>query len=191
LITAAALPPCRLTWKARGDPCRIARLATVIAFGYELPAGFTSFLEKLGYKAIEVGDSTLGLKILQSDMRIDLLISDVGLPGGMNVRQMVDAGRVIRFGLKVLFITAYAENAFLGGGRLAPGTAVLTQPFPVETMAARIRSMIETKREELVADYGLWVNRIVGGTAPISRDASDHSSLGEQFGRKRRVRESL
>ncbi len=103
----------------------------------------TDILEDLGFLAIEAGDSAAGLKILQSDVRIDLLVTDVGLPGGMNGRQMADAGRVRRPDLKVLFITGYAENAILGNGQLAPGMAVLTKPFPVETMAARIRSMIE------------------------------------------------
>lgn len=102
----------------------------------------TDILADLGYTAIEAGDSATGLKLLQSDVRIDLLITDVGLPGGMNGRQMADAGRVVRPGLKVLFITGYAENAAVGNGYLAPGMAVLTKPFPIETMAARIRSMI-------------------------------------------------
>jgi len=103
----------------------------------------TDILADLGYTAIEAGDSATGLKLLQSDVRIDLLVTDVGLPGGMNGRQMADAGRAVRPGLRVLFITGYAENAILGNGHLAPGMAVLTKPFPVETMAARIRSMIQ------------------------------------------------
>ena len=103
----------------------------------------SDILEDLGYTAIEAGDSAAGLKVLQSDVRVDLLVTDVGLPGGMNGRQMADAARVARPDLKVLFITGYAENAILGTGHLAPGMAVLTKPFAIETMAARIRSMIE------------------------------------------------
>ena len=103
----------------------------------------TEILEDLGYTAIEAGDSAAGLKVLQSDVRIDLLVTDVGLPGGMNGRQMADAGRKRAPDLKVLFITGYAENAVLGNGQLAPGMAVLTKPFAIEKMAARIRSMIE------------------------------------------------
>jgi signal transduction histidine kinase/ActR/RegA family two-component response regulator len=111
----------------------------------------TDILEDLGYTAIEAGDSASGLKILQSDARVDLLVTDVGLPGGMNGRQMADAARLTRPDLKVLFITGYAENAVLGGGRLAPGMAVLTKPFPIETMALRIRSMIEAKDVDIRA----------------------------------------
>ena len=106
----------------------------------------TDILEDLGYLAIEASDSAAGLKVLQSDARIDLLVTDVGLPGGMNGRQMADAARVRRPDLKVLFITGYAENAILSNGHLAPGMAVLTKPFAIDTMAARIRSMIEAQR---------------------------------------------
>jgi CheY-like chemotaxis protein len=107
----------------------------------------TDILDELGFRAIEAGDSAAGLKVLESDVRIDLLVTDVGLPGGMNGRQMADAGRVSRPDLKVLFITGYAENAAVGNGQLAPGMAVLTKPFPIEMMAARIRSMIEAGKE--------------------------------------------
>ena len=108
----------------------------------------TDILEDLGYAAIEAGDSATGLKVLQSDVRIDLLVTDVGLPGGMNRRQMADAARNRRPNLKVLFITGYAENAVLGNGTLPPGMAVLTKPFAMDNMAARIRSMIEGAKEQ-------------------------------------------
>jgi CheY-like chemotaxis protein len=104
----------------------------------------TEILEELGYVAIEAADSVAGLKVLQSDARIDLLVTDVGLPGGMNGRQMADAARVVRPDLKVLFITGYAENSALGNGRLGPGMAVMTKPFPMETMAVRIKQMIDS-----------------------------------------------
>lgn len=80
--------------------------------------------------------------MLYSDVRIDLLVTDVGLPGGMNGRQMADAGRERRPDLKVLFITGYAENAVLGNGHLRPGMQVLTKPFVLETLASRIKDLI-------------------------------------------------
>ena len=99
-------------------------------------------LEELGYTALQAVDGASGLSVLQSDVRIDLLITDVGLPGGMNGRQMADAARIARPRLSVLFITGYAETAVLGAGQLAPGMAVLTKPFGIDAMAARIREMI-------------------------------------------------
>jgi signal transduction histidine kinase/CheY-like chemotaxis protein len=100
-------------------------------------------LGDLGYNALEAADSAAGLKILQSDVPIDLLVSDVGLPGGLNGRQMADAGRSVRPGLHVLFITGYAENAAIGHGHLAPGMHVMTKPFDMQSLASRIRSIVE------------------------------------------------
>ncbi|MBP2492576.1 MULTISPECIES: PAS domain S-box protein [Methylobacterium] len=102
----------------------------------------TEVLEDLGYTAIEAADAASGLKVLQSDVRMDLLVTDVGLPGGMNGRQMADAARVNRPDLKVLFITGYAENAAVGNGHLEPGMQVLTKPFVMEVLASRIKELI-------------------------------------------------
>ena len=103
----------------------------------------TDVLEDIGYSALEAEDGPSGLKILQSRARVDLLVTDVGLPGGMNGRQVADAARVLRPGLKVLFITGDAENAVVGNGHLAPGMAVLTKPFAMDDLAAKIRTLIE------------------------------------------------
>jgi signal transduction histidine kinase len=99
-------------------------------------------LNDCGYTAIESPDGAGGLRVLQSDARVDLLITDVGLPNGMNGRQMVDAARVVRPDLKVLFITGYAENARVGNGQLERGMHVLTKPFAIETLASRIKELI-------------------------------------------------
>jgi CheY-like chemotaxis protein len=99
-------------------------------------------LEELGYVALEAADSASALKMLQSDGRIDLLIADVGLPGGMNGRQVADAARQVRPDLKVLFITGYAENAVVGNGHLAPGMQVMVKPFAMESLASRIKALI-------------------------------------------------
>ena len=103
----------------------------------------TEVLEELGYTAIEAEDGAAGLCMLQSNARIDLLVTDVGLPGGMNGRQVADAGRALRPGLPVLFITGYAENAAVGNGHLEPGMQVLTKPFAMEALASRIKDLIE------------------------------------------------
>jgi signal transduction histidine kinase/CheY-like chemotaxis protein len=102
----------------------------------------TEVLEDLGYIAIEAADGSAALKVLQSDVRLDLLVTDVGLPGGLNGRQVADAGRAARPDLKVLFITGYAENAVLGNGHLDPGMHVLTKPFVLDTLVGRIKDLI-------------------------------------------------
>ena len=98
-------------------------------------------LQDLGYTTLEAPDGPSGLKILRSDRHIDLLVSDVGLPG-MNGRQVAEAAREHRPTLKVLFITGYAENAAMTSGFLAPGMEMVTKPFAVDVLAARIRDMI-------------------------------------------------
>ena len=99
-------------------------------------------LQDLGYAAREAEDGATGLQILRSGAPIDLLVTDVGLPGGMNGRQVADAARALRPGLKVLFITGYAENAAVGNGHLEPGMAVMTKPFAMDDLAAKIRGLI-------------------------------------------------
>ncbi|TZG28146.1 PAS domain-containing protein [Sphingomonas montanisoli] len=100
-------------------------------------------LEDAGYVAIEAPDGASGLQILSTDQRIDLLITDVGLPGGMNGRQVADAARVYRSALKVLFITGFAENAAVGNGLLAPGMEVITKPFAMNALSNKIRDLME------------------------------------------------
>ena len=103
----------------------------------------TEVLSDLGYNALEAEDGAAGLKVLNSGTRVDLLVTDVGLPGGLNGRQVADAARAVRPGLKVLFITGYAENAVLSHGHLDPGMHVMTKPFAMDALATRIRDLIE------------------------------------------------
>ena len=102
-------------------------------------------LGELGYTLIEAADSIGGLEVLRSNVHIDLLITDVGLPGGMNGRQMADAGVEVRPDLKTLFITGYAETAAIGDGQLGPRMQVLTKPFSVDTLVLRVRELMAAK----------------------------------------------
>jgi CheY-like chemotaxis protein len=105
----------------------------------------TETLEDLGYDSLEAGDGASALKFLQSTRKIDLLITDVGLPGGMNGRQLADAAMVARPALNVLFITGYAETAVIGGGNLQPNMHIITKPFALETLGRRIKEIIVGK----------------------------------------------
>ena len=100
-------------------------------------------LADAGYSAIEAADGAAGLKILESNSRVDLLITDVGLPGGMNGRQVADAARRVRPNLKVLFITGYAENAAVGNGHLEAGMEVITKPFSMDVLAKKISELVQ------------------------------------------------
>jgi PAS domain S-box-containing protein len=99
-------------------------------------------LDEQGYTVIGAGDGAAGIKVLQSGARIDLLITDVGLPNGMNGRQVADAARALRPGLKVLFITGYAEKAAVGNGHLEPGMELLTKPFTIEALSIKVAEMV-------------------------------------------------
>jgi PAS domain S-box-containing protein len=99
-------------------------------------------LEELGYVAVEASDGPSGMKVIRSDQRIDLLITDVGLPNGMNGRQIADAARELRPDLKVLFITGYAENAVLNHGHLDHGMQVVTKPFDMVELSRRIQAIL-------------------------------------------------
>ncbi len=99
-------------------------------------------LTDMGYVALEAADGPAGLAILRSVAKVDLLVTDVGLPG-LNGRQLADAARVLRPGLRVLFITGYAGNAAIGNGVLDPGMEILTKPFALEALAAKLRAMMQ------------------------------------------------
>ncbi|MEG8018380.1 ATP-binding protein [Sphingomonas sp. LR55] len=99
-------------------------------------------LGELGYQAVEAHDGPTGLERLRTMDRIDLLVTDIGLPG-LNGRQVADAGRAMRPGLRVLFMTGYAENAALAAGFLEPGMSMITKPFAMEALATQIRTIIE------------------------------------------------
>jgi CheY-like chemotaxis protein len=99
-------------------------------------------LSEAGYTVLEAQDGPSGLRILQSNRKVDLLVTDVGLPKGMNGRQVADAARQTKPDLKVLFVTGFAENAAIGNGQLPPGMAVLTKPFQIADLANKVGEII-------------------------------------------------
>ncbi|MBW3097806.1 PAS domain-containing protein [Pseudohoeflea sp. DP4N28-3] len=100
-------------------------------------------LEELDCQVLEAGDGPEAMAILRSGKQIDLLITDVGLPNGMNGRQIAEAARQMQPEVKVLFITGYAENAVLSHGHLELGMHVMTKPFQMDALAEKIRSISE------------------------------------------------
>lgn len=104
----------------------------------------SEMLTDLGYTIFQASNGIDGLARLQTIGAIDLLITDVGLPHGMNGRQLADAGREIKQSLKVLFITGFAEIAAIGNGLLEPGMQVMTKPFSMATFASKVQAIIES-----------------------------------------------
>ncbi len=98
-------------------------------------------LGEQGYRTLQAVDGPSGLKILRSGARIDLLVTDVGLPG-INGRQLADQARETRPDLKILFITGYAESVAMADGFLQPGMEMITKPFDLDNLSRRIRGMV-------------------------------------------------
>lgn len=98
-------------------------------------------LEDLGYNVLLASDARPAIPILQSDARIDLMMSDVVLPH-INGRKLAEVARAARPGLKVLFVTGYAEHAASRAEFLDPGMDLLTKPFALDVLGARVRSML-------------------------------------------------
>jgi PAS domain S-box-containing protein len=145
------LPRCTLADDAAAEPAAAADLPragageTVLVVEDEAVVRglVVEVLDELGYHALEAADGPAGLEILRTKKRIDLLVTDIGLPG-LTGRQLADAARVTRPALKILFMTGYAETAAMSQGFLEPGMAIVTKPFPIDVLANKIRSMIET-----------------------------------------------
>ncbi len=102
----------------------------------------TEVLSDLGYTVLEAENGQSGLQMIESRARIDLLLTDVGLPGGMNGRQLADAARQRRPNLKVLFFTGYAESAAVRDGRMERGMEIMIKPFALDALAAKVEQMI-------------------------------------------------
>ncbi len=136
----------QLTTDVRPDPALLpfANVGETVLIVEDDPAVrvlVSQVLSELGYAFVEAGDADSALPIIESAQRIDLMISDVGLPG-MNGRQLAEIGRQIRPDLKVLFITGYAEHAAVRGGFLDPGMQLITKPFTFDLLTAKVREMI-------------------------------------------------
>ncbi len=119
--------------------------AVVLVVEDELPIRMViaDVLSDLGYTVLEAGDGRSALKVLEAGTLIDLLITDVGLPGGTNGRQLADAARQRRPDLQgVLFITGYAESTAVGNGLMEQGMQVMTKPFALEALAAKIQGIV-------------------------------------------------
>ncbi|PPU42669.1 hybrid sensor histidine kinase/response regulator [Xanthomonas arboricola] len=102
-------------------------------------------LGEAGYRVIETAEGSAAVERLRSQEAIDLLVTDVGLTGGLNGRQVADAGRQYRPALPVLFVTGYAATAAVGAGQLEEGMEVLTKPFLAVDLERRVAQLLERK----------------------------------------------
>ncbi len=124
----------------------------------------TGILRELGYAVVEAPEGRTALKALEQHPEISLLFTDVGLPGGMNGRQLAEAARRARSDLKVLFTTGYARNAIVHDGRLDPGVQLITKPFSYAALATKLRDVLDLQagpRRVLVVEDELLLQMLV------------------------------
>jgi PAS domain S-box-containing protein len=101
-------------------------------------------IESLGYRTLEASRASEALKIIDGPEHVDLLFTDVIMPGSLNGRQLVDAALVRRPGLKTLFTSGYTENAIVHHGRLDTGVLLLAKPYRKSELARMIRLALES-----------------------------------------------
>ena len=100
----------------------------------------------LGYRVLEASHGRAGLELLDRHPEVNLLFTDIGLPGGMNGRQLADEARKRKPNLRVLFTTAYARNAIVHDGRLDPGVALLPKPYTQSALASKVRDILDARQ---------------------------------------------
>ena len=105
----------------------------------------TDMLRELGYTVLEATDGASALRLLDAHCEVVLMFTDVGLPGGMNGRQLADEALRRRSHLKVLFTSGYTRNAIIHHGRLDPGVELLSKPFTYAKLGARVRRLLDRK----------------------------------------------
>ena len=102
----------------------------------------TAALNALGYHVLDAKDGSTAIQVLESERKIDMLFTDIVLPGGMNGRAIADKARELRPEIRILFTSGYTENAVIHHGRLDEGVELLVKPYNQETLASRIRSIL-------------------------------------------------
>jgi CheY-like chemotaxis protein len=110
----------------------------------DVRANSVESLREIGYRVIEAHDGPSALRLLERQMRVDLLFSDVVLPDGLTGAQVSAQARAIRPGLKVLFTTGYARTAIIHHGHLDKGVHLITKPFSLNDLAAKVCDVLDT-----------------------------------------------
>jgi CheY-like chemotaxis protein len=131
---------------ALSSPLRAEDGATVLVIDDEvaLLAIIADVLEENGFKVLTVSDGPAGLDLLRSSEPIDVLITDIRLPKGMNGREVAEAALVVRPQLKILFMTGYAGSAFEGEAASVSGVEVMNKPFDLVRLADRVQRLIDS-----------------------------------------------
>ncbi|MGY8708225.1 ATP-binding protein [Bradyrhizobium sp. 18BD] len=99
-------------------------------------------LGSLGYRTLVAGDGAAALALVDQGARFDLLFTDIIMPGGMNGRELADAVRLRRPGVRVLYTSGYTDNTIVHEGHLDPGVALLRKPYRKAELSQKIREVL-------------------------------------------------
>jgi signal transduction histidine kinase len=138
--SAAAAEP-----SARIAPGRDDETILAVEDDIDVRAHTSGILRELGYRVLEAANGAAALEIVRTHPEIDLLFTDVGLPGGMNGRQLASAARDLNRKLRVLFTTGYARDAIVHEGRLDPGVQLITKPFTYAALSEKVRDLLDAR----------------------------------------------
>jgi PAS domain S-box-containing protein len=114
-------------------------------------AAVVDMLQALGYKVLRANDAQAGLTIVQSGVHVDLLFTDVVMPGPLRSPELAQQARALLPGLRVLFTSGYTQNTFVQGGRLDPGVELLSKPYRQEDLARKIRQVLARSPQPVAA----------------------------------------
>jgi CheY-like chemotaxis protein len=142
LAAAQATPPGAESDRRRTAAPGDRRTILVVEDEEDVRAYTIALLQDLGYDVLGASEARAALEILDDHPEVELLFTDVGLPGGINGRELADAARARRPALRVLFTTGYARNAIVHQGRLDAGVDLVTKPFTQDTLASRVSAML-------------------------------------------------
>jgi CheY-like chemotaxis protein len=127
---------------ARVHPCGSGETILVVEDDEEVRRASTEALREIGYQVLEAGDAMEGVRLIVDRGGIDLLFTDIGLPGGVNGRALADAARSAQPGVRVLFTTGYTRSADLQDGALDRGVHFIAKPFNLDALAEKIREVL-------------------------------------------------
>ena len=125
------------------DPDDTAATILLVEDDEEVNRFATEVLREEGYNVISTHEGPSALRLLDANPNIDLLFTDVVLPGGMNGRQLADEALRRRPNLKVLYATGYTRNAIIHQGRLDADVELLTKPFTPDILANKVKQILE------------------------------------------------
>ncbi len=138
-VASGAPPP------ATQDHPRGGEMILVVEDNADVRAFIVRHLHELGYRVIEAKDGPSALRILEEPTAVDLLLTDVVMPGGMTGRQLSDEARRRRPDLKTLFMSGYTEDSIVHQGKLDPGVNFLSKPFRRRDLALKVREALEAQ----------------------------------------------